>query len=500
MSSPIYLVVDVGTGSVRAAAVDKSGQILAFANREHEQHVPRYGWCEQRPSDWWDGACESILGVLAKLGSLSKDIRAIACCGQMHGTVLIDESGEPTREFVPLWNDKRTIDLVNRYQEDFGLDSCLKNTANPPTPAWPGFKLQWFSKHEPQLLENSWKVLMPKDFINFRLTGEIAFDTTEASASFLMDADSKTWSDAMIQQLGIPKRLLPPLRDPLDILGSITAKAARETGLTEGTPVVVSGGDFPVTLVGSGITEPGLGSDVTGTSSIITLANSEPVRHEEVCNVLIPGNHWGAFSLLDAGGDAVRWAKRAMNENTLSYQEATQKAEQSPAGSRQLFFLPYLTGERLGATRNSRAQFFGLNSGHSLADLHRSVLEGVAFAVRRHIEQMSHADNQAERIIAASGGAKSELWLKIKASMYNTPILVPKEPECGVIGCAAIAATATGQFDSLSQAARQLVQFEKEIAPDPSWKARYDRMYPVFNQIKDATSGLYTALDQLEED
>lgn len=517
MATPIFLVIDVGTGSVRAAAVNKNGEMLAFSAKEHDQHVPKYGWCEQRPIDWWQGACESINAVIRQIGQRKSDIVAVSCCGQMHGTVLIDESGQPTREYVPLWNDKRTINHVNQYQDNFGLESCLTHTANPPTPAWPGFKLQWFADNEPELLEKSWKVLMPKDFINFRLTGNIAFDTTEASASFLMDADTKEWSQTMLSQLGVPHRLLPPLRDALDVLGSISFKAAQETGLPEGLPVVVGGGDFPVTLVGSGVTEPGMGSDVTGTSSIITIANSAPVRHEEVCNVLIPGNHWGAFSLLDAGGDAVRWARRAMNENTLSYEAATTKAAESPAGSRHLFFLPYLTGERLGATRNSRAQFFGLNSSHSLADLHRSVLEGVAFAVRRQIEQMSGSDIKSasdtksafdtktdtgakvERIIAASGGAKSLLWLQIKASMYNTPILVPKEAECGVIGATAIAATATGHFNSLSDATRHLVQYEKEIQPNPEWKDTYDRMYPMFNKIKAATSDLYSELDKLEE-
>ncbi|MBD1556347.1 pentose kinase [Vibrio sp. S9_S30] len=505
MATPLFLVIDVGTGSVRAAAVNKNGNILAFSAKEHDQHVPKYGWCEQRPADWWQGACESIHAVIQQIGQQKSDIVAVACCGQMHGTVLINKAGQPTREYVPLWNDKRTINHVHQYQDRFGIERCLAHTANPPTPAWPGFKLQWFADNEPELLEKSWKVLMPKDFINFRLTGHIAFDTTEASASFLMDAETKEWSHTMLSQLGVPRRLLPPLRDPLDVLGAISFKAAQETGLPEGIPVVVGGGDFPVTLVGSGVTEPGIGSDVTGTSSIITIANSAPVRHEEVCNVLIPGNLWGAFSLLDAGGDAVRWARRAMNENALSYEAATAKAAESPAGSQQLFFLPYLTGERLGATRHSRAQFFGLNSRHNLADLHRSVLEGVAFAVRRQIEQMSDvrtkhgSDTNVERIIAASGGAKSLLWLQIKASMYNTPILVPKEAECGVIGATAIAATATGHFNTLSDAARHMVQYEKEIQPNPAWKETYDLMYPMFNKIKAATSDLYSELDTLED-
>lgn len=500
MTQPLFLVIDVGTGSVRAAAVDKRGTILAFANQEHDQHVPRYGWCEQRPDDWWQGAASAVRKVVDALGNEAARIECIACCGQMHGTVLVDDAGNLTREYVPLWNDKRTIPQVEAYQRQFGDDGGIKETGSPATPAWPGFKLQWLAEHEPALLKRSTCVMMPKDYINARLTGNIAFDITEASLSFMMDADTHVWSPAMLKALGINPSLLPPLRKPLEILGAVTEKASRETGLRSGIPVAVGGGDFPLTLLGSGACKPGLGSDVTGTSSIITLIQKHPVRHPELSNVMTPEGNWGAFTLLDAGGDAVRWARRAMNENTLSYAEATDKAKQSPAGSRNLFFLPYLTGERLGETRNSRAMFFGLNSGHGLADLHRAVLEGVAFAVRRHIEQMSDAGQPPERIIAASGGAKSQLWLEIKASMYGIPILVPSEPECGVIGCTALAATASGYFNTLEDAAGSLVSYEKEIKPNPAWLERYNQMFPLFKQIKEANKRLYRELDALDPD
>lgn len=194
---------------------------------------------------------------------------------------------------------------VEAYQRKFGIDGSLRETGNPPTPAWPGFKLQWLAEYEPELLERSAKVMMPKDYINFRLTGNIAFDDTEASLSFMMDADSSCWSSVMLQQLEIDPSLLPPLRKPLEILGMVTERASRETGLSSGIPVAVGGGDFPLTLLGSGACSPGIGSDVTGTSSIITLIQKQPVRHPELSNVKTPEGNWGAFTLLDAGGDAV---------------------------------------------------------------------------------------------------------------------------------------------------------------------------------------------------
>jgi len=498
MSNDLYLAIDIGTGSVRAALVDGAGMVLHIASREHEQIVPAFGWSEQRPADWWAGVVQVVREAIGFIDGVAARIVAVCACGQMHGTVLVDAAGAPTREAVPLWNDKRTTDLVAAFEAANPPESYLADSGNPPTPAWPGFKLQWLRDNDPRAYDMATTVLMPKDYINMRLTGERAMDVGDASCSFLMNPTTGQWSRAMIGRLGLDAAKLPPIRQPQEVLGHVTAVAARETGLLEGLPVLVGGADYPVALLGSGASRPGVGSEVMGTSSIITLMSEQPILHPEICNVATTRDLWGSFVLLETGGDAMRWARRAFHHNTVSYAEITDLAAEAPAGADGLFFLPYLGGERLGKHRNARAQFFGLTARHGLAHLHRAVLEGVAFAVTRHLRIMEQASGRRiEHIVASGGGAKAKLWLRIKASAYGVPILVPHEPECGVIGCAAIAATATGRFSRLVDALGAFVHYDEEIVPDPAWAERYQAMQGVFERIYRHSQDLYDSLDAL---
>jgi xylulokinase len=497
MSQDLYLSIDVGTGSARAALVDTRGTILAIVSREHEQIVQQYGWAEQRPEDWWAGVIHAIRGLLDAYPHARERIVAICACGQMHGTVLIDANGQLTSPSVLLWNDKRTASLVQAFEKHNRPEDYLSRSGNPPTPAWPAFKLQWLRDNEPEAYARTAAVMMPKDYINFRLTGEVAQDWTEASCSFLMDPQTRDWSRQMLDRLGVRAEILPRIRSPQEILGGISVVAAQETGLAVGTPVLVGGGDYPVSLLGSGVCRPGLGSDVTGTSCIITTIARQPLLDPEISNVACASN-WGPFVLLESGGDAMRWARRAFHENSLSYADISNRAAQAPAGSNGLLFAPYLSGERLGQHRNARAQFFGIAANHGLAHLHRAVLEGVAFAAARHIDIMQTATGQPlQRVIASGGGAKSALWLKIKASIYGIPIVVPEEAECGVIGCAALAAAAVGHFSTPEDAAEHFVRYADEVLPDPAWVEVYQRMQPIFNRLYLHSQQMYDDLDRL---
>jgi xylulokinase len=498
MARDLTLSIDVGTGSARAALVDRTGRILHLAAREHDQMVPRFGWAEQRPEEWWTGVVQSVRAVLAAVEGAKARIAAVCACGQMHGTVLVDGKGRPTRDTAPLWNDKRTAGLVASFERGNDPASYLGETGNPPTPAWPGFKLAWLKEHDPKAYAAAAAILMPKDFVNLRLTGVIAMDTGDASCSFLMNPRTRAWSELMLGRLGIDAAKLPPIREPLEILGAVTAEAAAATGLSEGTPVLVGGADYPVAVLGSGACRPGLASDVTGTSCILTLIADQPLLDPEICNVATVEGHWGPFVLLETGGDAMRWARRAFHEKALGYEAIVAKAAEAPAGADGLFFLPYLTGERLGAHRNARAQLFGLGAGHGLAHLHRAVMEGVAFAAARHLWIMeAAAGRKLERVIASGGGAKTRLWLEIKASIYGIPIQVPEEPECGVVGCAAMAATATGRFARVEDAIAAYARFGAEIPPNPAWAERYARMQPLFDRLYAHSQALYDDLDRL---
>ena len=492
----LTLSIDVGTGSVRAALVDAGGAIVAIAAVEQQQIVPAFGWSEQSVAGWWDGVVQATRTVLDRVPGAAQRIEAVCACGQMHGTVLLDGDGEPTRPTAPLWNDKRTNALVAEFEATHS--DYLRDTGNPATPAWPGFKLAWLRDNDPGAYAQAAHVLMPKDFINFRLTGEVAMDAGDASCSFLMDPRTGDWSPKMLAALGLDTVPLPPIRNGMEILGHVTATAALAIGLREGTPVLVGGADYPMALFGSGACRPGLASDVTGTSCIITLIADAPLLDPEICNVATVEGHWGAFVLLESGGDAVRWVRRALHRNEASYDDVVASAATARAGADGLLFMPYLTGERLGRHRNARAQFFGLGASHGLAELQRATLEGVAFAAARHLRIMEAAAGRPlERVIASGGGARTELWLKIKASVYGIPILVPAASECGIVGCAALAQTALGRHASLDAAVAAMVRYGAEIAPDPEWSDTYARMQPVFDRLYHHSQSMYDDLDTL---
>lgn len=491
----LYLAIDVGTGGLRSALVDRSGRILAFSHQEHEQVVPQFGWSEQRPADWWAGTVQTIRQVLEQLPGAAARVAAICSCGQMHGTVLIDDEGRLTRDSALLWNDKRTAPQVEAFNRRVSPGEVLPLAANLPATAWPAFKIAWLAEHDPAAMARSSTLLMPKDWINFCLTGQRSQDYTEGSLSFLMDWQARQWSDRLCELTGVPRRLLPPLRAPGDVLGLLLPEVAGLLGLSAGIPVLVGAGDYPMALIGSGVIRPGMGSDVTGTSTIITLMHDQVVLDPEISNVLSANGTWGAMTLLDAGGDAVRWARRAFHQNQRSYAQIAEDAADAGVGAGGLFFLPYISGERFQP--NSRAQFFGLTAAHGLPELHRAVLEGVAFSVRQKLEDLQAGKGRPERIVAAGGGAKNTLWLQIKASMYNVPYLVPKELECGVIGAAMLMATSIGDMPDIAQAAAVMVDFASEIQPDPAWVEVYDRMMPIYAGLYEAAKPFHDQLERL---
>lgn len=494
------VAIDIGTGSTRAALMSSDGQVLFVAAREYSQITPAFGWSEQRPDDWWAATCETLRQVTAHARAEGHQNVAVCACGQMHGTVMVDDDGNLTRDTVPLWNDKRTLGLVRDFEVAEDMNDWLPLTANPPTPAWPAFKLQWLRDNDPTAWARTTSVMMPKDFINLRLTGERAVDWTEAACSFLIDAQTGQWSERVFERLGLDRGMMAPIRYPSEILGEVTAEAAAQTGLKAGTPVLVGGGDYPVALLGSGVCKPGLASEVAGTSSILTLVAEKPVLDPEISNVGTPEGNWGAFVLLEAGGDSARWARRAFHDNATSYGDILQGAATAAAGSDALFFLPFLVGERLGAHCNSRAQFFGLTARHGLPQMHRAVLEGVAFAVNRHLRIMERATGtRPETLIASGGGAKADLWLQIKASIYGKRILIPAEPECGLVGCAILSAIATGDASDPAAAASRLVRIGREVLPDPAQQEIYARMQPVFDRLYLSSRAFYDDLDKLDQ-
>lgn len=426
------LTIDVGTGSTRAAIVRIDGAMIGFAQREYEQTTPRAGWSEQAPSLWWQAACDCIREVLYRYPETAAQIAVIGACGQMHGTVLLDDRGELVEDRALLWNDKRSQPQVDAFNAREGWEKWLAHLNNPPAAAWPAFKLAWWRENHPDRWSQLAKVLMPKDYINFMLTGAMATDYSEASC-----------------------------------------------------------------LLGSGVYEPGMASDSTGTSTLMTVVSPRPLHHPLVNNLHLANAAWGGFTILDAGGDAVRWARLALADNQITHPQLLQEAAAVPAGAEGLLFLPYLTGERLAEHTNSRAQFFGLQRKHRRGHLFRAVLEGVAFASWRNLRQLQKCGQYPQQMIASGGGARSSLWLEIKAAAYNLPILSTRNQENGVTGCGIIAGVGVGLYADFASGVRQTVQFDKLISPDPRLRDYYHACCELFDTLYRQSAALYDRLDAL---
>ena len=484
----LVLAIDVGTGSVRAALFDLSGRTVAFRAREHDQIVPGFGRAEQRPADWWEGAVASIRDVLDAADGGARRVLAVAACGQMHGTVLIDAEGELALDSVQLWNDKRATAEVRAFAAANDVDALWPLTANPPSVAWPGFKLQWIANHQPKALARAATLLMPKDYINFRLTGRRGMDESDASCTYLFDATTNAWSPLLAERLGVDPALLPPVYNASALIGAVTPEAAAATGLLAGTPVAAGTSDFAATLLGSGVSREHRGSDITGTSTLIAAYAPQPLEDPIVTNMRTADGAWAAFTILDAGGDAMRWARRALHRNEASYDAIVAMAAAAPPGADRLLFLPYLNGERLGGAAGARAEFFGLTSGHDAGHMHRAVMEGVAFAAKRNLAVLERKSGRIESIVAAAGGARG-LWLEIKASIYDRPILLPAAAEAGVAGSAMIAALAAGALADWAEARARFVSFADEIHPNPAWRDRYRRYSELFDARYEFESG-----------
>jgi xylulokinase len=386
-------------------------------------------------------------------------------------------------EEAPLWNDKRTRELVGKFLQEHDPEALFSITANPPTVAWPAFKLAWIKRNAPKAYDAARTVLTPKDYVNFKLTGERRIDFCEASCSYMFDVRERVWSKKLLRLLDLDPDKLPSLGAPSDLLGSVTKEAAKLTGLRAGTPVAVGAGDFPAALLGAGVTQVGVGCEISGTSTLLALLSERPASDPIISNLLCITGGWAAFTIVDAAGDAIRWARTLFHDAGRGYDDISLLAETAPPGSEQLLFLPYLNAERLARNANSRAQFFGLTSSHTAAHLHRAVMEGVGFASNKNLELMMARGVGFDRMVAAGGGAKSRLWLEIKASIYNRPILVPSEPECGVVGCGMLAGCASGLFPNLETVISQQVRYDSTIFPNPTWTERYAKMQLLFDDL-----------------
>ncbi|MEM2788375.1 MAG: xylulokinase [Candidatus Bathyarchaeia archaeon] len=486
----MYLMgVDVGTSSTKVLIIDDSGNVLAKASAEYPIKSPFEGYAEQDPDAWWNAAKISIRRALKDAGIKSSDISAVGLSGQMHGTVLLGRDGKPLRDAI-IWLDRRSLKECDEIYERIGRENILNMVSNLIMPGFMGPTLLWVKRNEPQTFNRIFRVLLPKDYVKFRLTGSLNTDYSDASATLLFNVRRREWADTAISELNFPREVFPEVLESAKIAGEVTPEASKETGLSAGTPVVAGGGDSQVGAIGCGVIEPGIISSNIGTGGQIFATIDEfkfdpKYRIHTFCHA-VPGK-WCLQGAILSAGLSLRWFKEnfAHIEDAAGslckidpYELLSKEAELSEPGSNGLIFLPYLLGERSPHMDPfARGGFFGLTFNHRRHHFVRAIMEGVVFALRDCLEIVRELGVRVEKVVARGGGAKNNLWLQIQADVYNSTVFRAEIEEDAAFGAALLAGVGAGIYRDLKDACDRAVRFTVVKYPDEGRTIIYDRIY-----------------------
>jgi xylulokinase len=467
--------LDVGTTGVKALAVSPEGEVLARAEESYALSTPRPGWAEQDPEDWWHAA-EAALAALDV-----SDLAGVGLSGQMHGLVLLDDADRVLRPAI-LWNDQRTGAECAEIEERLGLERLIALTGNRALTGFTAPKLLWVRRHEPQVYRRIARVLLPKDYVRLRLTGVAATDVADASGTLLFDVAVRRWSDEMLAALEVPAEWLPPALESPEVSGRTAA----------GVPVAAGAGDQAAGALGVGIDRPGRLSAVLGTSGVVFAALPEYAADPEArvhvfCHAVPDG--WHAMGVMLSAAGSLAWLHERVTPEP--YERLLNEATRWPPGTEGLLFAPYLAGERTPhADPDARGAFVGLSLRHDRGALVRAVLEGVAFGLRDSLDLLVALGLSPEAARVSGGGARSELWLRIVASVLGLPLERTAVEEGAAFGAALLGGVAGGVFANAEEAVAACVRVRETVEPEPTWREAYEqglvrfrRLYPALREV-----------------
>ena len=494
---PFFLGLDTGTSGTKAIIIDEAGVLQASDTREYPLSTPHPQWAEQNPdSDWWAAAQTAIRAVLGKSGLCGSDIVGIGLTGQMHGSVFLDRDGAVLRPAM-LWCDARTGAECDEITTAIGgREKLFALIGQPILVSFTAPKILWVRNHEPAVYDRIAHVLLPKDFIRYRLTGEFASEVSDASGTSLLDVRKRDWSPEMLSALGIPREWLPDVHESPEITGRITAQAAALTGLAAGTPVVGGGGDQAAGAVGCGIVRGGRVSSTLGTSGVVFAHSDQPffdpeMRIQTFCHA-VPGA-WHLMGCVLSAAGSLRWYRDTFAPEQ-SYDEITAGAATAPLGCEGLQFLPYLTGERTPyPDPDARGVFFGATLRSKREWFARAVLEGVGFAFKDSFTLLDTIGVPVSEVRVSGGGAKSEFWRRILTDMMGVTHVTLGVDEGPALGAALLAAVGTGAYGSVPEACEATVRPAAHTTPDAAAVAAYARYYPLYRSLYPALKDAFKA-------
>ena len=503
------LGVDLGTSGTKTVLFDKQGRAIASASREYPLDQPRNGWAEQDPECWWQAARETIRQVIGESGVAPAQIRGLGISGQMHGLVLLDENGQVLRKAI-LWCDGRTQQECDEITRIVGRERLIRITANPALTGFTAGKVLWVRRHEPEIWKQVRHILLPKDYVRFRLTGEYGSEMSDASGTNLLDVPRRCWSGAMLDALDLDATLLPPLMESSDAAGTVTSRAAEETGLQPGTVVAAGAGDNAAAAVGTGVVTAGKAFATIGTSGVV-FAHADQVQIDPKGRVhtfcaAVPGAYT-VMSCTLAAGLSLKWfrdqfcqaeCQTAAQMGEDPYTLMSQEAAQSPIGANRLVYLPYLMGERSPLLdADARGAFIGLSGIHARRDLLRAVMEGVIYSMRQNLEVLRGMGIAPAEMRACGGGARSPFWRQMMADVFALPVRTVKNTEGPALGAAILGGVAAGLYADIPSACAALIRENASQLPDVQRHVDYEKYYDLYVSLYPALKDAYRALARL---
>ena len=485
----LYIGIDLGTSSVKMLLMDEKGQIKNVVSKEYSLAFPHPGWSEQNPTDWYT---QSLVGLKELLvGSDLSKVAGISFGGQMHGLVILDENDEVIRPAI-LWNDGRTWKETDYLNNEIGKENLSKYTANIAFAGFTAPKILWIRDNEPENFARIKKIMLPKDYLAYRLSGTFCTDVSDASGMLLMDVENKRWSKEMIDICGITEEQLPQLFESYEVVGNLKEELAKELGLSTDVKIIAGAGDNAAAAVGTGTVGDGMCNISLGTSGTIFISSKQfgVDKHNALHSFAhADGGYHLMGCMLSAASCNKWWAEDILQTKDF----ATEQDAIGELGENTVFYLPYLMGERSPHNNpKARATFTGMTMDTTRGDMTQAVLEGVAFGLRDSLEVAKQLGVNIERTKICGGGAKSVLWKKIIANVMNIQVDVIETEEGPALGGAILAAVGCGEYKDVTSAVGEFVNIVETVEPEAELVAKYEARYQEFRQIYPALKDVFT--------
>ena len=491
-----YLLgIDIGTSGTKTVLFSERGEPMASHTVEYPLYQPHNGWAEQEPLDWWRAVCESASAVVNKSGVKPADISGVGLSGQMHGLVMLDEQGEPLRRSI-IWCDQRTGAECEEMTRIVGAKKMIDITANPALTGFTASKILWVRNNEPAIYEKCRHILLPKDYIRYKLTGELATEVSDASGMQLLDVKGRKWSSEILSLLGIDGSLLAKVYEAPEVTGKISAEAAALTGLAAGTVVAGGAGDNAAAAVGTGTVRDGRAFTTIGTSGVVYAHTSQPMidpegRIHTFC-CAVPGA-WHVMGVTQGAGLSLQWFRNHFCQAEMEtarqmgidpYVLMDQEAARLPIGADRLLYMPYLMGERTPhLDPNARGAFIGLSNMHTRSHMLRAVMEGVAYSLRDCVEIIRGVGLAPKEMLVCGGGGKSSLWRQMLADLYQTPVATLTSNEGPALGVAILAGVACGVYKSVEEGCDAIIRTNPAQQPVAENSKAYEPFYQLYTQM-----------------